>query len=179
MARDQIAYMENPTPLFRRVRDAKGRLQLSNAAQIFYGKTGSPSQGVYRSPYKNFMRITRTTINDAYRQADMIRYQTIPFIISYNVNLSNNHPKFDICDSLAGIYPKTFVWTSWHLQCLCNCTSNLASPEEFERYRQALHDVTADKFKFSGVVENVPDQLTNTLRKIPAKWITGKENLTG
>jgi hypothetical protein len=156
MARDQVAYMENPEPLFRRVRDAKGTLRLSSNAKKYYDKLGAPGQGVYRSPYKNFMRMTRTITNDSYRESDMARYQSMPFILGYQVNLSNNHKTFDICDDLKGTYPKTFVWLKWHVQCVCNCTSKLASPEEFEKYQEAVLNGTEANFKFSGVIKDMP-----------------------
>lgn len=44
--------------LYRRVRGADGKLHLSKAAKAYH-----PSQGVYRSSYKNAMRLTRTECN--------------------------------------------------------------------------------------------------------------------
>jgi hypothetical protein len=165
MARDQVKYMENPEPLFRRVRDADGKLQLSSAAKKYYEDLGAPGQGVYRSPYKNFMRITRTTINDSYREADMVRYQNLPFIIGYQVNLSNNHPRTDICDDLKGTYPKTFTWRRWHPQCMCNCTAKLASPDDYDKYEQALLNGTADNFQFKGRVKETPSNFKTYVEK--------------
>lgn len=163
MARDQVGYMENPEPLFRRVKhfNKKGVavLKLSKNAQKYYSDLGAPGQGVYRSPYKNFMRITRDTINDSYRQSDMVRYQTLPFVLGYDVNLSNRHPQTDICDDLKGSYPKTFVWRKWHIQCLCNCAAKLASPEEYARYEQAILNGTESNFKFKNQLTELPSQL--------------------
>lgn len=169
MARDQVSYMQNPEPLFRRVRytNSKGKstLRLSKPAQKYYQDLGSPGQGVYRSPYKNFMRITRDVTNDSYRQSDMVRYQSLPFVLGYEVNLSNNHPRVDICDDLKGTYPKTFVWLKWHIQCLCNCTAKLASPEEYDVYEQAILDGTEKNFIFSGVVKSTPDNFNSYVQK--------------
>ena len=165
MARDQVAYMENPEPLFRRVRDAKGNLKLSKAAEKYYDDLGKPGRGVYRSPYKNFMRITRDTINSSYREADMVRYQSLPFVLGYKVSLSNNHPKFDVCDSLAGIYPKTFKWRAWHVLCMCNCVAELPSPEEYDKYEQAILNGTADGYKFKDEIKQVPDNLNSYIEK--------------
>lgn len=185
MARDQVAYMDNPEPLFRRVKyiTKNGNVvyRPSKAAKEYYDKLGAPGQGVYRSPYKNFMRITRNTINDSYRESDMVRYQTIPFILSYNVNLSNGHPRRDICDDLKGTYPKTFVWRKWHIQCLCNCTSNLASPAEFEKYQEAVSNGEGDNFKFSGAPTDLPKNFNKYLSdnkgfmdnwKVKPDWVT-------
>ena len=164
MARDQKQYLQQPDKLFRRVQHINRRgenvLKLSKSAQSY-----KPGKGVYRSAYKNAMRLTRDTVNDAYRQSDMVRYQTLPFILSYSVNLSNNHPRTDICDDLKGTYPKTFVWLKWHNQCLCNCTSNLASPADFDRYQNAILNGTDKDFKFTGVVTSVPNNFTDYVTK--------------
>jgi hypothetical protein len=160
MARDQIQYLQQPDRLFRRVRDANGKLQLSKAAQEY-----KPGKGIYRSSYKNAMRLTRDINNESYRQADMIRYQSLPFIIGYQVNLSNNHPRTDICDSLKGTYPKTFVWRKWHNQCLCNCTAKLASPDDYDKYEQALLNGTAENYQFKGVVNDLPDNFKSYVEK--------------
>lgn len=47
-------------------------------------------------------------------------------VVGYEVRLSNNHtcsghPFTDICDELAGKYPKWFKFTKWHPQCRCVC----------------------------------------------------------
>jgi hypothetical protein len=164
MARDQQQYLQEPDKLFRKVSHINRRgdkvLRLSKAAQAY-----KPGKGIYRSSRKNAMRLTRDTINDSYRQADMVRYQSLPFILSYNVNLSNRHPRVDICDDLKGTYPKSFVWLKWHNQCLCSCTSNLASPAEFEKYQQAVLNGTDKNFKFSGVVKDLPDHFNNYVKE--------------
>jgi len=160
MARDHLQYLQQPDKLFRRVkaitRSGKAILRLSKAAQEY-----KPGKGIYRSSRRNAMRLTRDTVNDSYRQADMNRYQTLPFVLGYEVNLSNNHPRTDICDDLKGTYPKTFVWLKWHNQCICFCTTKMASPEEFDRYQQALIDGTADNFKFTGGVISLPNNFDN------------------
>lgn len=173
MARDQIKYMENPEPLFRRIkyldRNGKTKFKLSKAAQKYYDELGAPGQGVYRSPFKNFMRMTRDTINESYRQADMIRYESIPFVLGYVVSLSNNHPVRDICDDLQGTYPKTFKWRKWHIQCLCSCAPELPSPAEYAKYEQAILNGTEEGFKFKGEVKELPGNLTVYVEKNKGK----------
>lgn len=183
MARDQVQYLEQPDKLFKRVKEinAKGQtvLRLSKAAQAY-----KPGQGIYRSSYKNAMRLTRDTVNDSYRQADMVRYQTLPFILGYDVNISNNHPRTDICDDLKGAYPIGFVWLKWHNQCICNCTSRLAKPDEFDRYQQSIINGTDDKFKFTGVVKSLPDNFNTYVEnkngsmdnwKRKPEWVTANK----
>lgn len=111
--------LREPERLYRRVRDKNGILQLSKPARAYH-----PGAGVYRSSYKNALRLTRTEINVSYAEADFERWQRLDFVIGYVVRLSNNHtcnghPFTDICDELAGKYPKWFKFTKWHPQCRC------------------------------------------------------------
>lgn len=76
-------------------------------------------RGYYKSSAQNAMRVARTETNIAYRRADNTRWQQMDFIIGQRVHLSRSHPKKDICDKLAGDYPKDFVFDGWHPQCFC------------------------------------------------------------
>jgi hypothetical protein len=122
-------YLKNPDKVFRRVRDAEGDLRLSNAAKLFH-----PGQGVYRSSYKNALRLTRTETNMAYRYADNLRWQKQDFILGYDVTLSFQHPFIDICDTLEGRYPKEFLFTGWHPNCFCFVTPVRMEKEDFIRH---------------------------------------------
>lgn len=113
ISRDVRSYLKNPDARFRRVRDPEtGKLVMSRPMAGYH-----PGQGVYRSAFKNALRMTRTETNMAYRASDMERWKKIDFIKGYEVKLSNNHPKLDICDYLKGEYPKTFFFDSWHPNC--------------------------------------------------------------
>lgn len=86
ISRDVRVYLNEPDKLFRRVRNAFGNLTLSKVAQAYH-----PGQGVYRSSYQNAMRMARTEINSAYREADSIRWQQLDFIVGYEVKTSKSH----------------------------------------------------------------------------------------
>jgi len=153
MAADMKQYLKDPDKLFRRVRDAKGKLQLSKAAREY-----KPEPGKYRSSYKNALRVTRTEINGAYRKADVTRWQNSPFVIGYRTRLSNRHPKHDICDVMAGqTFPTSFVWGGWHAQCLCSLIPILAEKEEFRAYQDAVLAGTDADFKFKDAVTDMPE----------------------
>lgn len=131
LSRELRQNLLEPEKLFRRVRDKHGNLQLSKAAKAYH-----PGQGVYRSSYKNAMRLARSEINMAYRDADNLRWGQLDFVVGYEVRLSNNHtlngaPFYDICDILAGKYPKSFVFNGWHPQCRCFKVPILQDPDEF------------------------------------------------
>jgi len=125
MARDLKRYLREPDKLFRRVRDKRGNLQLSKNAAAYH-----PGAGVYRSSYKNALRLTRTETNMAYRTADQMRYQSLDFVVGIEIHTSNNHPVTDICDELKGKYPKNFKFVGWHPQCRCYVTSILKTEKE-------------------------------------------------
>lgn len=154
LSRDVRSFLKYPDKLFRRVRDEKGVLRLSRAASEFH-----PGQGVYRSSYKNALRLTATETNMAYRKADSERWQQIPFVLGIEIHVSKtNHPVEDICDELDGDYPKDFVFTGWHPFCKCFATSKLPTPEQFMEYQQAIldgKDVT--DWNWEGEVKDVPE----------------------
>lgn len=160
-------YLNNPDDMFRRFRYKKGEDEDGNAV---YGRkwkrkyidktTGKVTwkdfnpgdyhtgKGVYRSAYKNAMRMTRTEINMAYRTADQERWRRMDFVVGYRVKRSNNHPSTDICDDLSaangdnsssrGVYPKSFVFKGWHPQCRCFVVPIMASRTDFVKMQKAL-----------------------------------------
>lgn len=144
-------YLNNPDKLFRRIRDEKGNLKLSKAAKAYH-----PGQGVYRSSAKNAMRIARTETNIAYRRADNTRWQQMDFVIGQDINLSRSHPVTDICDTLAGRYPKNFVFDGWHPQCFCYVVPVLLSEKEMMALQQAK--LNGEDYDISGkVITDMPD----------------------
>ena len=119
-------YLNEPDKLFRRVRDKYGVLQLSKAARAYH-----PGQGVYRSSYKNALRLARTEINMAYRTADNERWQQLDFVVGFEIKRSGRHYDCPVCESLAGKYPKDFLFVGWHPNCRCYQISLLKTDEEY------------------------------------------------
>jgi len=156
MAAEMKQFLKEPDRLFRRVRDAKGRLVLSGPARAY-----KPGVGIYRSSFKNALRLTATETNASYRTADQQRWRKTPFVLGYEIRLSKNHKTFDICDHLAAVYPNTFVWQHWHPFCICHCIPVLVSPEQYDKYEDAIINGTADSFKFDGKIKDVPQQFKN------------------
>lgn len=133
------------------------------------GHVGGP--GAYRSSYKNALRYARTTTNMAYRTADYDLYQDLPFVIGIEIRLSNNHPIPDICDTLAGRYPKEFKWTGWHPNCRCYQIPILAKSSETEKMVDAiLDDKDPSTVHCDGVIDDLPDNfkgwLTNNQERL-------------
>ncbi len=154
MSRDLRQYLKYPDKLFRRVRDEHGQLHLSRAAKVF-----NSGQGVYRSSYKNAMRLARTETNMAYRTSDYTRWQQLDFVVGIEIRTSNNHPIADICDNLAGRYPKDFKFTGWHPQCRCHAVSILKTPEEMTADNERIMDGEELNGESVKRVDFVPDKL--------------------
>lgn len=152
ISRDIGNYLQNPDARFRRVRDENGKLVMSKPMAGYH-----PGQGVYRSAYKNALRMTRTETNAAYRLSDMERWKKIDFVTGYEVKLSNNHPALDICDYLKGEYPKTFFFDGWHPNCYCYCVPILPSQDDFVSY------LNTDKLPGSPI-KGIPPSAVNYLR---------------
>lgn len=124
---------------------ATGRLERSEAARNYH-----PGQGVYRSSFKNALRMARTEMTQAYRAAEWESYQNNPLVTAYEIKLSGNHttkktvkgksvvvPLTDICDKLAGVYPKTFKWEGWHPQCRCYMVPVTVGKSDFRKLIEA------------------------------------------
>ena len=159
LSRDVRQNLRDPNRLFRRVRDKRGNLVLSKRAAAFH-----PGRGVYRSSYKNAMRLTRSEINMAYRESDWQRWQSLDFVVGFEIHRSNHEPlcKCDTCEKLVGRYPKTFKFKGWHPQCMCYATPILMDEETFDEnelgdLKAALRGTTYKHQQAKNAVSDVPD----------------------
>ena len=91
LSREIRNLLTNPPALFRRIRDKYGNLVLSKNAQNYH-----PGQGVYRSAYKNALRLASNEINVAYKSADWLRIQQNPDVVGFEVRLSPQHKVSDV-----------------------------------------------------------------------------------
>jgi len=130
-------------------------LQAQKLQESFYRKL---PQGVYRSSIANAFRLARNEINIGYHKRDFDNRQKLPFVIGIEVFLSGQHsirmPSGDMCDHLKGKYPKDFVFTGWHVQCLCGSTSILANKTQLRAF---FRD---EKTNFN-YVDNIPKNAQN------------------
>lgn len=133
LANEIKKYLNHPDKLFRRVRNDEGKLVLSKSARNFH-----PGQGVYRSSFQNALRLAGTETNIAYRTSDHTRWNKLPFVLGIQVKTSNNHPVPDICDELAGEFPKDFVFKGWHPRCRCFATPKTMSDEEYNQMEDQI-----------------------------------------
>lgn len=178
LSRDVRQYLNNPEMLFRRVRDEFGQLHLSKAAAAYH-----PGQGVYRSSYKNALRMTGSEINRASRLSEHHRRLADPDVVGIEIKLSNNHtlngvPFTDICDHLAGQYPKDFVFTGWHPKCRCKSTSILVTNEEFDTITDDILDGGDGNINSKNMVTDVPGNYKKWVKDNEERVLRSKEKGT-
>jgi hypothetical protein len=134
-----------------------------------------PGRGVYRSSYRNAQRLTRTETNMAYRSAEFERWQQLDFVVGIEIRLSNNHPVYDICDELAGVYPKSFLWRGWHPQCRCYQVPVLATPEETgDMLNRILSGESPANVKSTETITEYPEQFQQWLKNNEVRMETAK-----
>lgn len=161
LSREVRNLLNNPTALFRRVRDKYGNLVLSKNAQNYH-----PGQGVYRSAYKNALRLASNEINVAYKSSDWLRIQQNPDIVGFEVRLSPQHKVYDMCDELKGKYPKSFHFHGWHVGCKCHIITILKTDEEL------IKELKADE-------ELPPESSSNYVGDVPSnykQWVTDNKD---
>ncbi len=119
-----------------------------------YGSAEHIQDCEYRS-----IRLARSEISMAYQTAENERWKQMDFVVGYEIKLSSSHhhrmPHGDICDTLAGKYPKDFTWTGWHPNDLCYKVPILKTEEEFWEW-DGLSDVSTESIN---EVKDVPDEL--------------------
>ena len=151
LARDVKKYLNDPDKIFRRVKDSKDKLRLSEHAKQFH-----PGQGKYRSSRKNAERLTRTEINMSYRMSDHTRWQQMDFIVGFEVKLSNRNTHSPVCEALAGKYPKDFKFGGWHPHCMCYVTSIMMTDAELDRMEDAILNAEPIDFVSENAVTDLP-----------------------
>lgn len=136
-----------------------------------YGKASDIKDCEYRSA-----RLARSEINMAYRTAEQARWQQFDFVVGYEIKLSGSHhhrmPHGDICDTLAGKYPKTFKWTGWHPNDLCYVVPILKTEEEFWKWDDekgngtgSINEVKGVPDKYKLWVRNNEDRIVSASKR--------------
>ncbi|MDR2764424.1 MAG: hypothetical protein LBB90_05275 [Tannerella sp.] len=189
MARDLKQYLNEPDRLYRRFRfrdedDKDGNRVYSKKwkRRIFDEGTQkykfvdvdinayNPGRGVYRSSYKNALRLARTENNIAYRTADHLRWQQLDFVVGVEIRLSNNHTLngkafTDICDDLQGKYPKDFKFTGWHPACRCFAIPILKTQDELLQDEELIMNGEEPGTHSVNEVRDVPEDFKKWVAK--------------
>lgn len=161
LSRDIKQYLNEPERLYRRVRDTKGQLHLSKNAQLY-----NPGQGVYRSSHKNALRLASSEINAYYKASENQRWQSMDFVVGFEVKRSNNKFDCDICGSLIGKYPKSFQFVGWHPNCRCYQIPILKPVEMFtDELKGAVKEDYSHLGNFQSEIKEMPANFQNHLKE--------------
>lgn len=130
LSQDIRYILKEPDKRFRRVRNADGKLVMSQPMKDYH-----PGRGVYRSSYMNALRVGATETNIAYHESDHQRWQSLDFVLGVKVERSGTSAKpCPVCDAMKGTYPKGFKFLPWHPFCICHATPVMLSGQEFTDY---------------------------------------------
>lgn len=95
------------------------------------------------------------------------------FILGYEIKLSHSHPEHDICNTLAGRYPKDFVWTGWHPNDICYAVPIIATEDEY--WQADEFDPTDCKEYVGDVPDNFKAWVNDNAKRIETAKQRGKQ----
>ncbi len=192
LARLARQYLNNPDMMYRRyhrtIIDANGnkrdivrwrrRIVDENGKVRFVEEPlEKVGMGHYRSARKNSERLMRTEINSAYHHANYERWQMEPFVIGIQIDLSPQHPEPDMCDDLAGQYPKDFLFAGWHPQCLCMANPiTIQGDEKREFYRRLAAGEDMSDYQSPNRIKDVPDGFKSYVDKYHDAMVSAAEH---
>lgn len=171
IGRDFRQLLDNPDKKFRRIRNAEGKLVLSQPMKDYH-----PGRGVYRSSRMNALRVASTETNMGYRMSDAERWQQLDFILGYEVRRSANAHPCPICDSLKGKYPKDFIFPGWHPFCICYAVPIVMEHEDFADF--LLHDDIPRSKTITDIPQRSRSWISDYMQKAGKPPIFVKQNLS-
>lgn len=171
IGRDFRQLLNNPDKRFRRVRDEKGKLVLSQPMKDYH-----PGRGNYRSSRMNALRVAVTETNMGFRMSDAERWAQMDFLLGYEVKRSANAHPCPICDSLKGKYPKNFIFPGWHPFCICYAVPIVMEHEDFADF--LLHDTIPTNQVITDIPTKSRSWITGYMEKAKSPPIFVKQNKT-
>lgn len=191
LARAAKQYLNDPDMMYRRyhrtIIDAQGnkrdivrwrRRIIDDTGKVRFVEQPLEQVGMghYRSARRNAERLMRTEINSAYHHANYERWQLEPFVIGIQIDLSPQHPEYDMCDELKGRYPKDFLFAGWHPQCLCMSNPiTIQGDEKKEFYRRLAAGEDMSGYVSPNRVKDVPDGFKQYVDTMHDKFLSAAE----
>ena len=127
ISQDIRQLLKEPDRRFRRVRNADGKLVMSQPMKDYH-----PGSGVYRSSYMNAKRLAVSETNAAYRKADTERWKQLDFVLGVDIKRSAwKKAPCPVCDPMVGRYPKNYPFIGWHPFCMCHAVPVLMEEDAF------------------------------------------------
>jgi hypothetical protein len=159
ISQDVRQLLKEPDRRFHRIRNADGKLVPSAPMEAY-----KPGRGIYRSSYKNALRLAVTNTNEIYRITDHERWQNMPFIKGVDIRRSpSNRGACPICDAMVGKYPKSFLFKGWHPWCICIATPILMEEDAF------IDSLVNDDFSSAQYIQDIPKGPRSYLEDMLAK----------
>ena len=154
----------------KRYIDADGKVRFEDCDRASY-RDAWTGKGYYKSAARNAMRLARTEINMAYRTAERTRWQQMDFVVGFEVKTTQNgRHEEDMCDRLAGKYPKDFKFVGWHPQCMCYAIPILKTEDEFWDLEEGASSVNE--------VRDVPEGFRDWVKENEARIAKAREKGT-
>lgn len=98
-----------------------------------------------------------TDYNKSARTSDQARWNSLDFVVGFEIRMSNNPCQNDRCGALAGKYPKWFKWVGWADNCRCHQISILITTDERDKMTDLiLAGKSTKNFKSKNAVIDVP-----------------------
>ena len=147
--------------LLRKVKTKHGSVVFSDVQNSFI-----VGRGNYKSANKAALRLVANELTDAYRECENFRIKDNNDIVGTRISVSKYHTVRDICDDLAGAYPKDYNWKKWHLGCQCVRTYIFKTPKELENEIRNNDNLS-------------PETSKNYVADVPAhynKWINNNQS---
>ncbi len=175
ISQDIRQLMHEPDKRFHRIRDLNGKLVASQPMKNYH-----PGQGVYKSSYKNAVRIAATETNMAYHLADHERWKKLDFVLGYEVIRSGKGQPCAVCDALKGKYPKDFVFSVWHSFCICSAVPILMDTDDFTKHNLMKNSRKyREKQQLKGIDYKPTDKYIKDIPEGAATWIKEHEKAVG
>lgn len=127
---------------------------------------------MYRSSLKNAMRLTGNEINTAYRESEQIRINANADVVGVEIHLSPQHIISDMCDELAGKYPKDFIWSKWHVNCKCH--RRMIMKKEEELIKEINQGITNPPSKSVNYIGEIPNNFHRWVKENEPKMVKWK-----
>lgn len=127
-------------------------------------------------------RLAYTEINMAYRTAEQERYKQMEDVVGMRIKTSEkSHKEADLCDVLAGDYPKSFKWTGWHPLCHCYLVPIFRTKREHDGGEEGTDAVKRVPANYTKWVEDNAANIAaaSQRRKLPYFLADNKETWQG
>ncbi|MDO4728423.1 MAG: TerB N-terminal domain-containing protein [Bacteroidota bacterium] len=105
--------------------------------------------------------VNANQINQQSRLSDILRWQTMDFVIGYEIH-HGKREKLDqccVCEKLVGKYPKSFIWTGWHDDCICYITPIMEDFYSEERGEDRVNRLRATLYGTEYIKKENPNQI--------------------